>query len=155
RVFAGTDTVAPHSALTLRSKQRRGGGTMSASRFALACEDPILTPVLAGHFGQFFAEAPSGQDFQSINQELGPHYDGIVVLAAAHAGDAGRIRHIVQEISLRCWPAQVLIVAAASVASHPALADLESISLSRFRWPEDIGILSQRLRALGTLRTSH
>jgi transcriptional regulator with PAS, ATPase and Fis domain len=109
---------------------------MSASRLALVAADPSLAGAIQAHLRKHLGHEAFLCDFPAIHLHLASDTDGLLLVAAAAAGDAGSITRLIQDISLRKLP-PIVVLLEAPEADAEALAGLSPYVARRLRWPDD------------------
>lgn len=118
---------------------------MAGSRLALVAEEPQLAEAVQAHLRRQLGQRAFTCSFAAIRDHLACDTDGLLLLAAATAGDGKAIRALVQDICLQKWP-PILVVLDSARGQDADLAELDPYLTHRLAWPEEAEGLGQIVR---------
>ena len=134
--------MTAHNQVKDRKSDSIGEQLMSGTRLALVAEDPRLASAIAGHLQKTLGQAALVCKYDTVREHLGPDTDGVLILAAASAGEAKQVLRLVQEVALQKWPPTILVLAGEASARCKELACLEAYVAQELHWPEDASLLA-------------
>jgi transcriptional regulator with PAS, ATPase and Fis domain len=118
---------------------------MSGNVLLMVAEDQRLAEALQAQLQPFSDQPAFICSFGTVRDYLGPDVAGLVLAAATGPADFPKVRHLVQELHLRQWPARVLLMETPGTTRRNDLVALDPYLAGRFAWPERAPALVSRL----------
>jgi DNA-binding NtrC family response regulator len=110
---------------------------MESTLFTLVADDARLAECVQRHLQKTFGQSAFVCSFDDVRDRLGADANGLLILAAANAGDSEKAGRLVQEISLRKWPPILFLLQTAAAAQGRDFAELDDYIAFRLRWPDE------------------